>query len=428
MENSITDKSINMKGNNNQTSLNSSSSISLRKTVHKSENEKDHKLDDVNKINSYNNVKDLENNSEINNQKQDSGLESDEKEHSIGSTSSSVVYSYSLNTKTLTPKLSSVRPSTSKENIVPAVPTINTNSSLNQSSLNSPQKTSTPKTESPKTATSISSKIIDAKDLLNTSFFTKSPSSCENNSLMRSESSPSVLKTDPNEKPISNNIISPVKSNSQPPIPSTTFSNFKNKNSLNRIRKKEVIKELMESERLYVSDLQMLIENCFNPLEAVSWLPLNEKCLLIRNIQELFAFQQEFLEDMETSVKELKEKLNKPLPEEELNKIMNECVRNISNCFIRRKKKFKVYSEFCSLHQEAINIFREYERKPEMISFIRDFNGKTHSRLHLQDFLIKPVQRICKYPLLLKELIHYSDKNCEELNGLKEAGINSSSN
>ncbi|KAG4104655.1 hypothetical protein H8356DRAFT_41222 [Neocallimastix lanati (nom. inval.)] len=291
----------------------------------------------------------------------------------------------------------------------------NTESSLVTNSLDSK-----PLTESPKTANA----DIESKNIFNSSYFTNSTASIENaeNGISRSESLPSVLKNDPKSKLVSSSDNPPVKSNSQPPIPSTTFSNFKDKNSLNRIKKKEVIKELMESERLYVSDLQMLIENCFNPLEAVSWLPLNEKCLIIRNIQELFVFQQEFLEDMEASVKNLKEQLEmKKLTEEELNQVMNECIRKISDCFIRRKKKFKVYSEFCSLHQEAINIFREYEYKPEMISFIRDFNGKTHSRLHLQDFLIKPVQRICKYPLLLKELIHYSDKDCEELNGLKEA-------
>ncbi|ORX60049.1 hypothetical protein BCR36DRAFT_579489 [Piromyces finnis] len=347
-----------------------------------------------------------------------------EKDSSIDSVTSSVVYSYSLSTKTLTPKLKAA--SSKSEMNIPSIVDINTKyHDISKMPLSTPQ-TSTPKT--PKMASFIN----------NTSYFSSSPVSAatpscmtpyhnkifelkeNNNNLLRSESSPSILKTDPNAKSINISGDSSLKTESQ-------LSNLKNKSLLNRLRKKEVIKELMESERLYVSDLQMLIENCFNPLEAVSWLPLNEKCLLIRNIQELFAFQQEFLEDMELSVKDLKEKLaddsvkENSYTEEEMDKVMNECVRSISDCFIRRKKKFKVYSEFCSLHQEAINIFREYERKPEMISFIRDFNGKTHSRLHLQDFLIKPVQRICKYPLLLKELIHYSDENCEEINGLKEA-------
>jgi hypothetical protein len=367
----------------------------------------------------------------------DSNQDSDkDRDTSIESITSSVVYSYSLSTKKLTPKLKTAL--SKSEMTIPSIANINTKYTVvpksSQSSQSTP-KTSTPITGTPKTPKTTS--FIN-----NTSYFSNSPVSAatpsitpyhnkmfdimesSNGNLLRSESSPSILKTDPEAKSINNPNDSPLKPE---PHMLNTFSNLKNKNSLNLLRKKEVIKELMESERLYVSDLQMLIENCFNPLEAVSWLPLNEKCLLIRNIQELFAFQQEFLEDMESSVKDLKEKLNddtesgKIHSEEEIDKVMNECVRSISNCFIRRKKKFKVYSEFCSLHQEAINIFREYERKPEMISFIRDFNGKTHSRLHLQDFLIKPVQRICKYPLLLKEIIHYSDDNCEELNGLKEA-------
>ncbi|ORX82555.1 hypothetical protein BCR32DRAFT_162897 [Anaeromyces robustus] len=359
--------------------------------------------------------------------------EADDKENSIESISS-VVYSYSLNTKKLTPKLNpatSPHPKYSQELTLPIVTSIDTASSLISNSLESTPMTATPKTpRTPKTPKTPAGKMNNIDIENPTSYYSPTMESktfdanIENNGLTRSESSPSIFKSD--TKSNKNVNSPPVKSNSQPPIPSTTFSNFKNKSLLNRIRRKEVIKELIESERLYVSDLQMLIENCFNPLEAVSWLPLNEKCLLIRNIQELFAFQQDFLKDIEEAVKELKEKMDdnsndKNLSEEEMDKIMNKCVKDISDCFIYRKKKFKVYSEFCSLHQEAINIFRDYERKPEMISFIRDFNGKTQSRLHLQDFLIKPVQRICKYPLLLKEIIHYSDKNCEELEGLNEA-------
>ncbi|OUM62149.1 hypothetical protein PIROE2DRAFT_11649 [Piromyces sp. E2] len=416
---------------NNQTLPNiQESTISSTKVVqHKSSNESSSVCKNDTTVKNEVNIK----------RESDTNHDSDkDKDSSISSISSSVVYSYSLSTKKLTPKLKTA--SSKPEMTIPAIANINTEYNIVSKSTQSTSKTSTPQTSTPMTPKTSTPKTNSFTH--DTSYFSNSPVSAatpcmtpfhnkvfelmENSSgnLLRSESSPSVLKTDPNAKSINPPGDSPLKSESHP---SNTFSNFKNKNSLSRLRKKEVIKELMESERLYVSDLQMLIENCFNPLEAVSWLPLNEKCLLIRNIQELFVFQQEFLEDMESSVKDLKQKLTdnsekeKTYSEEEMDKVMNECVRSISDCFIRRKKKFKVYSEFCSLHQEAINIFREYERKPEMISFIRDFNGKTHSRLHLQDFLIKPVQRICKYPLLLKELIHYSDDNCEELNGLKEA-------
>jgi len=405
--------------NNNEQNINEPNSIEQinNEQISNEENDNEENSNEQSGIKDLNKNKELISNSDESNKDKDS---------SIGSISSSVVYSYSLNTKILTPKSTSAASyqSSIKETSAPVLSNIDTTSSAIATSLEATPMSTTPKNKTSYYSNSpISTSTItpNIKTFHNKIFDVKK----ENNILFRTESSPSILKTEQNAKSINTPIESSLKLENRPSdSPSKSSPSANNKSSLNRIRKKEVIKELMESERLYVSDLQMLIENCFNPLEAVSWLPLNEKCLLIRNIQELFAFQQEFLEEMELSVKDLKEKINESpesYTEEEMDTIMNECVKNISGCFIRRKKKFKVYSEFCSLHQEAINIFREYERKPEMILFIRDFNGKTHSRLHLQDFLIKPVQRICKYPLLLKELIHYSDENCEEINGLKEA-------
>jgi len=410
---------ISEQNNNNEQIINEQNNIEHINNEQINNEENDNKENN----NEQSSIKDLNKNKESISNSDESNKD---KDSSIGSISSSVVYSYSLNTKILTPKSASAvsYQSSLKETNASVLSNIDTAPSAITTSLESTPISTTPKNKTPYYSNSpISTSTItpSIKTFHNKIFDVKK----ENNILFRSGSSPSILKTEQNAKSINTPSESSLKLESRPsdsPSKSSPIAN--NKSSLNRIRKKEVIKELMESERLYVSDLQMLIENCFNPLEAVSWLPLNEKCLLIRNIQELFAFQQEFLKEMELSVKDLKEKINESpesYTEEEMDTIMNECVKNISGCFIRRKKKFKVYSEFCSLHQEAINIFREYERKPEMILFIRDFNGKTHSRLHLQDFLIKPVQRICKYPLLLKELIHYSDENCEEVNGLKEA-------
>jgi hypothetical protein len=66
-----------------------------------------------------------------------------------------------------------------------------------------------------------------------------------------------------------------------------------------QLQRRLVIQELLETEQMYVNDLKMLVENCFDRINAVSWLPLDKKCLLIRNATELFKFQEEFLSHME---------------------------------------------------------------------------------------------------------------------------------
>jgi hypothetical protein len=44
-----------------------------------------------------------------------------------------------------------------------------------------------------------------------------------------------------------------------------------------------------------------------------------------------------------------------------------------------------------------------------------------NGRLDLHDYLIKPIQRICKYPLLIKELLKYTPSGCAEHSELKSA-------
>ncbi|ORX64967.1 hypothetical protein BCR32DRAFT_286746 [Anaeromyces robustus] len=135
----------------------------------------------------------------------------------------------------------------------------------------------------------------------------------------------------------------PVKSNSHLPIPSTTLNNFKNKNLLNRIRRKEVIKELMETERLYVSDLQISIESCVNRLEAVSWLPLN-KITYYKKCSRIICF-------------------------------------STSEGFIRRKKKFKL-SEVARENDHIKWLIEHVQRNDKFIDIL-DTQDQSNTRFQL---------------------------------------------
>jgi cell division control protein 24 len=67
-----------------------------------------------------------------------------------------------------------------------------------------------------------------------------------------------------------------------------------------------------------------------------------------------------------------------------------------------QNKKFTTYYEFCSNYPKAIHeatVCAEDLRKYDKII----------PSGHLPSFLIKPVQRICKYPLLLRELLKHTE-------------------
>ncbi|RKO88768.1 hypothetical protein BDK51DRAFT_29951 [Blyttiomyces helicus] len=174
------------------------------------------------------------------------------------------------------------------------------------------------------------------------------------------------------------------------------------------VRRGMIMTELLETERMYVQDLRTLIENCFDRLNAASWLPLEKKYSLMRNANELYKFQQEFLTVVEAAMASFDpSQPENPVP--------------IALAFLSMQERFSVYSHYCTQHEGAVRILGEYENRPEMITFLKDFKGRAKTKLDIKAFLIKPVQRICRYPLLLSEIIKCTPADADDFDDLLRA-------
>jgi hypothetical protein len=82
-------------------------------------------------------------------------------------------------------------------------------------------------------------------------------------------------------------------------------------------------------------------------------------------------------------------------------------VGNVASAFTKMAEYLKVYSVYCSNQDTALKLVEDAEKRvPAFKKWITANQQKFLSRgLDLRDFLIKPTQRICKYPLFLRELI-----------------------
>ncbi|KAF9262513.1 hypothetical protein L218DRAFT_408506 [Marasmius fiardii PR-910] len=85
--------------------------------------------------------------------------------------------------------------------------------------------------------------------------------------------------------------------------------------------------------------------------------------------------------------------------------------------FLQREYDFLVYASYSNYYQAATNSVRDNESK------LSAFNHILNAKSEVPAFIIKPVSRICKYPLLLDSLVNYSSSHphLDELKAAAEA-------
>ncbi|XP_030647018.1 guanine nucleotide exchange factor DBS isoform X2 [Chanos chanos] len=167
-------------------------------------------------------------------------------------------------------------------------------------------------------------------------------------------------------------------------------------------RRKHIINELIETERLYVEELQSIIEGYAASLDNAELSHLipaaleNKKDVLFGNLEEIYDFHNR------TFLRELENCVEKP----EL----------VGTCFLKRKEELQVYEKYCQNKPRSEALWRQCGDS----LFFQECQKRLDHKLSLDAYLLKPVQRITKYQLMLKEMLKCS-KNSEGTSELEEA-------
>eukprot|EP00117_Sycon_ciliatum_P007188 scpid55440/ scgid10404/ Pleckstrin homology domain-containing family G member 1 len=153
-----------------------------------------------------------------------------------------------------------------------------------------------------------------------------------------------------------------------------------------------VIRELVETERTYVTDLSDVIRGYYEylpgyykPRECCE-LPMSaeERDLLFSNLGDLVQLNASLLGCFENA---------SGRPEQ------------IAACFLDREEEFKIYAQYCINYVQAMDTFNLLLKRPRAEEYFQHCQLTLGHTLPLDSFLLKPVQRILKYPLLLNSLI-----------------------
>ncbi|CAL8280172.1 unnamed protein product [Arctogadus glacialis] len=155
---------------------------------------------------------------------------------------------------------------------------------------------------------------------------------------------------------------------------------------------RHIMKELIATERVYVEELLSVLLGYRAEMEDPAMLPLlpaalrNHKDLLFGNMPQIYQFHSRvFLQDLQGCL---------------------ETPERVGSCFLQQKEKFQVYERYCQNKPHSELLWRQSSDCP----FFQECQKKLDHKLGLDSYLLKPIQRLTKYQLLLKEML----KHCPE--------------
>ncbi|XP_061632801.1 pleckstrin homology domain-containing family G member 4B isoform X2 [Phyllopteryx taeniolatus] len=160
-----------------------------------------------------------------------------------------------------------------------------------------------------------------------------------------------------------------------------------------------IVDEMISTEREYVRSLTYVIEHYFPEMERLD-LPQDlrgKRSIIFGNVEKLWDFHsQYFLKDLESCA-------HSPL--------------SISSCFLRHEDQFGMYALYSKNKPRSDSLLSSHGNE-----FFKNKQLDLEDKMDLASYLLKPIQRMSKYALLLKDLIkECGQSQAQELSDLRTA-------
>ncbi|XP_011918670.1 PREDICTED: rho guanine nucleotide exchange factor 25 isoform X4 [Cercocebus atys] len=148
-----------------------------------------------------------------------------------------------------------------------------------------------------------------------------------------------------------------------------------------------VLSELVETEKMYVDDLGQIVEGYMATMAAqgVPESLRGRDRIVFGNIQQIYEWHRDyFLQELQRCLKD---------PDW------------LAQLFIKHERRLHMYVVYCQNKPKSEHVVSEFGD-----SYFEELRQQLGHRLQLNDLLIKPVQRIMKYQLLLKDFLKYYNR------------------
>uniref|UniRef100_A0A8D0X070 Pleckstrin homology and RhoGEF domain containing G3 n=2 Tax=Sus scrofa TaxID=9823 RepID=A0A8D0X070_PIG len=151
-----------------------------------------------------------------------------------------------------------------------------------------------------------------------------------------------------------------------------------------------VVREIVETERTYVQDLRSIVEDyLLKIIDTPGLLNPEQVSALFGNIESIYALNSQLLRDLDSC---------------------NSDPVAVASCFVERSQEFDIYTQYCNNYPNSVAALTECMQDKQQAKFFRDRQELLQHSLPLGSYLLKPVQRILKYHLLLQEIAKHFDE------------------
>lgn len=182
-----------------------------------------------------------------------------------------------------------------------------------------------------------------------------------------------------------------------------------------RMERKETIQEIVDTEISYGRDLTIIKEEFYKPMQTAALLTAEQLNTIFINLEELLAVNDNFADKLQDALDFANEQGDEDFVTVPIGKL-----------FLEASNMYMAFENYCVNQSAAPILLEQLERDKELLRIFLHVSQTENSllrRMNLKSFLMVPVQRIMKYPLLLNRLYKATSPQHNDKEAIKKSQL-----
>ena len=182
-----------------------------------------------------------------------------------------------------------------------------------------------------------------------------------------------------------------------------------------RVERKEIVSEFVETELTYGRDLKIIQDEFYRPMQIAGLLSKDQINGIFLNLEELIMAHYRFADRLGTALSEAH-----AMGDVDYGTV------NIGKLFVESADMLHTFESYCIRQGSAACLLARLAKEKELLRiFLRvsQMENTLLRRMNLAAFLMVPVQRVTKYPLLLNRLYKVTPYHHKDREALRDAQL-----